>query len=84
MKKKILSGIFVLALLTTTGLGVRKSMKSDAKLSNLALSNVEALAQGENSVSIPCEKSTGDTCNFSCTLADGTQGTCSMTNMKKV
>ena len=47
MKKKILSGVFALALLATAGLGVHKSMKSDAGLSDLALSNVEALANGE-------------------------------------
>ncbi|GEM_PF-384007 len=48
MKKKILSGIFALALLVATGLGVQKSMKNDAGLSDLALSNVEALARNEN------------------------------------
>ena len=47
MKKKILSGIFALALLATSGFGVQKSMESDADLSGLALSNVEALAQSE-------------------------------------
>lgn len=47
MKKKILSGVFALALLTTAGFGVNKSMKSDANLSDLALSNVEALADNE-------------------------------------
>ena len=48
MRKKILSGVFALALLATAGLGVHKSMNSDANLSDLALANVEALAQGEN------------------------------------
>lgn len=48
MKKKILSGVFALALLATIGFGVNKSMKSDARLSDLALSNVEALASGES------------------------------------
>ena len=47
MKKKILSGVFALVLLATAGLGVHKSMKSDADLSDLALANVEALANGE-------------------------------------
>jgi len=47
MKKKILSGVFALALLATAGFGVQKSMKSDAGLSDLALSNVEALADNE-------------------------------------
>jgi hypothetical protein len=50
MKKKVLlSGIFALALLATAGYGVNKSMKSDVDLSDLALTNVEALAQYEDS-----------------------------------
>ena len=49
MKKKILSGVFALALHATAGFGVNKSMKSDVKLSDLALVNVEALAINENS-----------------------------------
>ncbi|WP_019541473.1 NVEALA domain-containing protein [Proteiniphilum acetatigenes] len=48
MKKKILSGIFALSLLVATGYGVTQSVKSDANLSDLALNNVEALAQSEN------------------------------------
>ncbi|HBG41550.1 MAG TPA: hypothetical protein DDW85_09075 [Porphyromonadaceae bacterium] len=48
MKKKIISGVFALALLITAGYGVNKSMKSHANLSDLILANVEALAQLEN------------------------------------
>ena len=48
MKKKIFSGVFALALLATEGWGVNKSMSNDAGLSDLALANVEALADGEN------------------------------------
>jgi hypothetical protein len=47
MNKKVLSGIFALALLVAAGYGVNKSMKSDVSLSDLALANVEALAQNE-------------------------------------
>ncbi len=47
MKKKILSGVFALALLATAGFGVHKSLKSNANLSDLALANVEALTQSE-------------------------------------
>ena len=54
MKKKILMGIFTLALLVTAGFGVNKSMKSDTKLSDLVLVNVEALANGESSGSYNC------------------------------
>ena len=48
MKKKILSGLFALALLATAGYGGQKSLKSNADLSDLALANVEALAQNES------------------------------------
>lgn len=47
MKKKIISGVFALALLATAGYGVNKSMKNDANLNDLALANVEALAETE-------------------------------------
>ena len=54
MKMKILSGVFSLALLATAGFGVHKSLKSDAGLSDLALSNVETLAEGEIYIGVPC------------------------------
>jgi hypothetical protein len=56
MKKKVLSGLFALALLATAGFGVNKSMKSDAGLSDLALMNVEALAQTETGQGFDCLK----------------------------
>ena len=62
MKKKILSGIFALALLVATGYGVSQTMKSDVNLSDLALSNVEALARNESG---------GDYCDIYCTPAVG-------------
>ena len=52
MKKKVLSGVFALAPLATAGWGVNKSMSNDAGLSDLALSNVEALATGESTVEV--------------------------------
>lgn len=54
MKKVLLSSIFAVALIATIGFGVNKSMNSDANLSDLALSNVEALAQGEVIIETPC------------------------------
>ena len=48
MRKKIFSSVFALALLTTAGWGVNKSMNINANLSDLALANVEALADGES------------------------------------
>ena len=46
MKKILLRSIFALVLLATVGYGVNKNMNSDGNLSDLALSNIEALAQG--------------------------------------
>ncbi|SFL51819.1 NVEALA domain-containing protein [Proteiniphilum acetatigenes] len=48
MRKKILSGLFALALLAATGYGVIENQRSEANLSDLALRNVEALAQSES------------------------------------
>ena len=49
MRKKILSGVFALVLLATAGFGMYKSMNGNANLNDLALANVEALAQSESS-----------------------------------
>lgn len=54
MRKKILSGLFALALLVSTGYGVSEKLKSDASLSDLVLANVEALARGEGSPNVEC------------------------------
>lgn len=48
MKKKILSGVFALSLLTITGYTVQKSMSQNINLNDLTLPNVEALADTEN------------------------------------
>jgi hypothetical protein len=56
MKNKILSGVFALALLATAGFGVQESMKGNAGLSDLALANVEALAQSESTTSYDCPR----------------------------
>ena len=56
MKKKLVSGLFALALLVATGYGVQNSMRSDAGLSDLALVNVEALARWENDPLPECLK----------------------------
>lgn len=69
MKKKILSGLFALALLTATGYGVNQSMKSEANLNDLALMNVEALASGESGG--------GGRCSVSISCIDGARISCS-------
>ncbi len=45
MKKKLFGAIFALAVMVATGYGVNKRMQHDADLSDMALSNVEALAE---------------------------------------
>lgn len=81
MKKKFLSGVFTLALLAMAGFGVNKSMKSDANLSNLALVNVEALANGEGTlpyctISTPCGGGVTLSCSGkeSCKASSGSWG----------
>lgn len=81
MKKKVLSGIFALALSATAGYGVNKSMKSDTGLSYLALTNVEALADTESGGGkyYDCQQGTES--------SHGTRelwcGTCAWTNINK-
>ena len=62
MKKKILSGIFALALLITAGYGVSKSVNGNADLNDLALSNVEALADAESGDPCGGPKNDGGMC----------------------
>ena len=52
--KRVLSGLFALALLATTAVGVAESKKSEAKMSDLTMANVEALANGEVGIGVPC------------------------------
>ena len=47
-KKKLFSGLFALALLATMAVGVAESKKSETTMSDLAMANVEALANGED------------------------------------
>ena len=48
MKKTIISGVFALALLVTTGYRVNKSMNGDSNGNMLLLANIEALAHNED------------------------------------
>ncbi len=55
MKKVILSTIFSITVLASTSYGVSKSVKSNSFISNLALSNIEALASGESGDNFICK-----------------------------
>lgn len=48
MKKKLLPGILALAVLLIAGYGMHRSMNSYGDLSDMALKNVLALADGED------------------------------------
>lgn len=52
MLKKLLCSIFAAILLTIMGLGINKSLEQNNPLNNLALNNVEALAQSENPIDV--------------------------------
>lgn len=82
MEKKILSGIFALALLITAGYGVSKSVNGNADLSLLALSNVEALAQGESGGREDCEPAY-DICCELVIYPDGSYGEDCLLDHKK-
>ncbi len=47
MKKKLFGAIFALAVMVAASYGVNKSMSNDAELSEMALMNVEVLADNE-------------------------------------
>ena len=68
MKKKIImGGIFALTLLIATGYGVNVNMRSNAGLSELALSNVEALAEVNiNEIRGTCTGSSLSYCFYRC------------------
>lgn len=71
-KKRILSGIFAIAFMTVAGLGVNMSVNHDTTLSDIALTNVEALAQSETSEEFYAATGCHATIeNVSCTGKDG-------------
>ena len=53
MKKKILSTAIIATVAIVAGLDYQQG-KTDVKLSDLALANVEALADGEVIIGVPC------------------------------
>lgn len=62
MKRKILMGLFSFALLIATGYGINKSMQSNVGLTELALTNVEALGQGEVDFPWLCQHTSPKVC----------------------
>ena len=68
MKKKLLPGIVTLAVLLIAGLGMKRSMANYGDLSDVALQNVLALADGED----PEDPDPGED--------DGDEGTSCLTN----
>ncbi len=77
MKKKILSGLFASALLIAAGTGAMENRKSEAGLIDLAMANVEALAQYEGSgddLAALCQWSPNDYCHYSVVFPNGGSG----------
>lgn len=77
MKFKFLKGLVASAVVALIGYGVSKSVNnSNAELSELALANIEALAQSEGGwgVKIPCLPATLEACGFFATDAEGNTG----------
>lgn len=50
MIKKIISGLFALALITATGYGVINNIKKDNTISEFGIINIEALASNEGEI----------------------------------
>ena len=53
MKKRVLSAAVIATVAIVAGLNYQQG-KTDVKLSDLALANVEALADGEVIIGVPC------------------------------
>lgn len=56
MKRTILKISMVAALAAITGYGIYANQKQETTLSDIALANVEALAQGEVIIGTPCRE----------------------------
>ena len=54
MKKKYYAALLAVVVTAFTGYNVYQSQKADASLSDLAMANVEALANGEQENGITC------------------------------
>jgi hypothetical protein len=82
MKKIILGGVAAIAIAAFAVVNVNINSQNENLLSDLALANVEALADNEGgSVSIPCTIY-NSTCSFSATLGDGSSGTMVLSGMR--
>lgn len=84
MKKKILGSLAVIAVAAVATFNVHVNMNEDNGMNALSLANVEALAQGESGVTIPCVVEVDATCSYTCTLANGQTATCTSYHVKKV
>ena len=81
MKKKTLKATFVVAIAMVSGINVFNAQKSEA-LSDMALANVEALADSEIEGREDCEPS-GDGCSMLVIYPDGDYGEDIVLGMKK-
>lgn len=61
-KKAILSTVFTIALVAVAGFGINKSVNNNINLNDLALANVEALANGEIDFPWLCQQTSPKVC----------------------
>ncbi|MFR3187655.1 MAG: NVEALA domain-containing protein [Phocaeicola sp.] len=64
MRKLIIKSAFVAAFIAVAGYAAYNTQK-DAKMSDLAMANVEALAGGESGGKVDCCPDPGDECKLS-------------------
>ncbi|GEM_PF-6904158 len=72
-KKKFIFYSFVAFCALVAAFGIYQN--SNPSLSDLALANIEALANDEQYVKIPCVVDPSNFCEYDVMLADGTTGT---------
>lgn len=67
MRKNILKMTVAAVVLAAGGYGIYQNQIQTKAMSALELANVEALAQDEIPVNLPCEEQLGSECNFTVT-----------------
>ena len=72
--KKYVKVAFMAVVAAVAGYNVYQSQSVMNGMSDFALANVEALAQGEIIVDFPCTINENETCKFTGRLADGSTG----------
>ena len=83
MKRKFLKMAFAVAIAMVSGVNFYNAQKCET-LSDVALINVEALADDEVIVDFPCTIQKDETCSFIGRLADGSKGNVDIEGAKNI